>query len=63
VLNILNDYFWFVLAASGILMVISIVTRFKFAKVKKDKVLFTTYSIILLITTLLLLGYKLDFFK
>ncbi|TRZ39274.1 hypothetical protein CEQ21_07860 (plasmid) [Niallia circulans] len=62
-INILNDYFWIVLIASGLLMVLTIVTRVKLAKVKRDKVLYNIYSVILVVVFLLLIAYKMDFFR
>ena len=60
-LNILNDYFWIVFAACGLLTVLTIVTRVKFAQRKRDKNIYNSYSVILLVTFVLLIAYKMDF--
>lgn len=60
--NLLGQYFWYVLAATGLLLIVTIVTRVKFAKVKKDKRIFTTYSVVLFLVAVLLFAYKMSFF-
>lgn len=56
--NLVSQYFMVFIIAVPILFITALVTRIKFAKTKKDKRLFTFYSIISGAFTVGLLLYK-----
>ncbi|MEK4448645.1 hypothetical protein N1I81_22685 [Bacillus sp. FSL M8-0052] len=57
-LNLVNNYFLIFMIAAPALFALSFYTRIKKAKTKKDKRIFTIYSVLTGALTVLLLMYK-----
>lgn len=56
--SVVNDYYWVVLGLSILLFVVSLFTRLKKAKLARDKRIFTIYSVVTGVLTVLLVIYK-----